>query len=445
MAPEYEATLEYLYSMLPMYQRMGAAAYRADLGNIVALCSALDDPHRKLRCIHVGGTNGKGSVSHLTAAALQCAGYRTGLYTSPHLVDFRERIKVNGLMIPRDAVTRFVDRIGPLIASIRPSFFEVTVAMAFDHFVDEKVDVAVIEVGMGGRLDSTNIISPMLSVITNIGLDHTQFLGDTHALIAVEKAGIIKPQCPVVIGQRNTETDHVFVAKGLEADASLTFATDRYTTLAMRWDMKGSPVAELDITDLSNGSMRTLRSQLLGAYQAWNVPTFLTVIDALKGMGNSVSDHDVKEALAHVCDMTGLQGRWQILQREPLVVAESAHNADGLREAMRQLAHTPHSELHMVIGAVNDKDIAAMLALLPTDASYYFCRPDIPRGLDAAQLAAKGAASGLIGTHYPSVAAGYRAALRSARPEDLVYVGGSMFVVAEVLRESSTQIQKLPG
>lgn len=435
MALTYEATLEYLYSMLPMYQREGAAAYRADLGNIVGLCAALDDPHRKLRCIHVGGTNGKGSVSHLTAATLQCAGFRTGLYTSPHLVDFRERIKVNGHMIPKRAVTHFVGRIRPLIESIRPSFFEVTVAMAFDHFVNEHVEVAVIEVGMGGRLDSTNIISPILSVITNIGLDHTQFLGDTHALIAAEKAGIIKPGCPVVIGQRREDTDPVFVSAAHHAGAPVTFATDRYSTIVMRWHMHDEPVAELDILNRSDGSVTTVRSQLLGAYQAWNIPTFLSVIDNLKATGMTLSDHHVNEALAHVCNITGLQGRWQILHRQPMVILESAHNADGLREAMRQLAMTPHGGLHMVIGAVNDKDISSMLAMMPKDATYYFCRPDIPRGLDAAQLAQKGRSAGLSGTHHLSVAAAYGTALDSAQPDDLIYVGGSMFIVAEVLRD----------
>jgi len=434
MALTYEATLEYLYSMLPMYQRVGAAAYRADLGNIVALCLALDNPQKDLRCIHVGGTNGKGSVSHLTAAALQCAGFRTGLYTSPHLVDFRERIKVDGQMIPQDAVTRFVERIRPLITSIQPSFFEVTVAMAFDHFVNEKVDVAVIEVGMGGRLDSTNIITPILSVITNIGLDHTQFLGDTHALIAAEKAGIIKSGCPVVIGQRSDETDSVFESKAHDSDAPITFTTDRYSTSAMHWNMQDGPVAELEITDHSHGSMRTVRSQLLGAYQGWNIPTFLTVIDKLKESGMPLTDVHVNKALAHVCDITGLQGRWQVLQRSPLVIAESAHNADGLREAMRQLALTSHDRLHMVIGLVNDKDISSMLSLLPKVATYYFCRPDIPRGLDASQLAAQGASQCLKGRRYPSVIQGYSAAISSAQPDDLIYVGGSMFVVAEVLR-----------
>lgn len=426
--------MENLYSMLPMYQRVGAAAYRADLGNIGELCAALGEPQQRLRCIHVGGTNGKGSVSHLTAAALQLSGLRTGLYTSPHLVDFRERICVNGQMIGESEVVDFVDRIRPIIASILPSFFEVTVAMALDHFAREKVDIAVIEVGMGGRLDSTNIIIPMLSVITNIGLDHTQFLGDTLALIAAEKAGIIKPKVPVLIGQRNPETDAVFISKANAVHTAITFATDYYLTIGHRWHMSPTPFAELDIMSNKIGSINTYRSQLLGVYQAWNIPTFLAVVDALHDQGLIISDGKVSEALAHVCDITGLQGRWQILQRQPLVVAESAHNAEGLREAMRQLSITPHAGLHMVMGAVNDKDITAMLALLPKEATYYFCRPDLPRGLDAGILKGKAALIGLDGGVYASVTEAYQQAVNAARQDDLVYVGGSMFVVAEVLK-----------
>ncbi|MGB3798615.1 MAG: Mur ligase family protein, partial [Lewinella sp.] len=389
----YAATLDYLFTRLPMYQRTGAAAMKKDLTNIRLLLDELGHPERRFRCIHVAGTNGKGTVSHLVAAALRAHGYRTGLYTSPHYKDFRERMKVDGAFIPEAAVVRFVERIQPAIERIEPSFFEITVAMAFDFFAGAQVEWAVVEVGLGGRLDSTNVIDPELSVITNIGYDHMQFLGDTLAEIAGEKAGIIKPECPVVIGETQPETEDVFRNKATELGAPITFA-DQQPTHSYETDLRG-PFAEKNLQ---------------------------TAHTALRVLGQSaifeLQTAKVEYAFNHVHELTYYIGRWQTLREaDPLVLADSAHNGEGLRPVLHRLQELNRERgghLHIVLGVVNDKDLAKALPLFPETATYYFVKADIPRGLDAAELRAAGATYGLTGVAYDSVVRGYEAARRQA-------------------------------
>lgn len=426
----YQQTLDLLFAQLPMYQRIGAAAYRADLGNIVAMCEALGNPQKHLRAVHVGGTNGKGSVSHLTAAALQLAGYKTGLYTSPHLVDFRERIRVNGHMIGEDDVVTLTQRLIPLVEQIKPSFFELTVAMAFLHFSAQQVDVAVIEVGMGGRLDSTNIINPDLAAITNIGHDHMQFLGDTLAKVAGEKAGIIKPGVPVVIGERHPETEQVFEQTAADLQSPIIFAQDQFEVDEFNSTLTGARVL---LRNKATGEAIQLTSALTGHYQKKNLVTFMAVIDRLRQQGYFITNQAIEQAAQEVCRLTGLMGRWQVLGQQPLVIADCAHNPEGLTEAMQQLHATPHSQLHLVVGVVNDKDLSQMLTLLPKHATFYFAKPNIPRGLDAPVLAKNAAEAGLRGMAYQSVKEAVTAAHAAACPTDHIYIGGSMFVVAEAL------------
>jgi dihydrofolate synthase / folylpolyglutamate synthase len=424
---DYAATLEYLYARLPMYQRIGDAAYRADLHNTLALCAFLGNPQHQFRAIHVAGTNGKGSSSHLLAACFQAAGYRTGLYTSPHLKHFTERIRLNGLEISPEAVTEFVARCRPAIEQLDPSFFEVTVAMAFDYFARQQVDIAIVEVGLGGRLDSTNVISPEVSLITNISYDHQAILGDTLPQIAGEKAGIMKPGAPTVVSQHQPEVASVFVAKAQQVGSPLYFASESYQ---LAWP---SDQLRFDVYRRGELFLAGAECALLGAYQAKNIAGVLQTIELYNQAHQPpVLPEHLRQGLAGVVAMTGLKGRWQVLGTAPLTVADTGHNEDGLRQVLEQVAHTPHAHLHFVYGTVNDKDLGKILALLPQQATYYFCRPNIPRGLDAGLLRSQAGAHGLHGQVYGSVMEAYRAALAAATPQDLVLVSGSNFVVAEL-------------
>lgn len=427
---DYKQTIDYLYSKLPMFTRVGAVAFRKDLHNTVAMCENLDNPQTKFKTIHVGGTNGKGSTSHMLAAIFQQAGYKTGLYTSPHLKDFRERIRINGEMIPESFVTDFVNQQQSIMEEISPSFFEVTVAMAFSFFATEKVDIAIIEVGLGGRLDSTNIITPELSVITNISLDHTNILGNTLPEIALEKAGIIKPGIPVVIGEKQPETEQVFITKALETGTHLVFA-DQELHLANTTREK-----EYLNTTVYKGAVplyKNIELDLNGLYQLKNVLTVLQAIAILKEKGYKITDDHVYHALKHVKDLTGLQGRWQRLSEHPLVICDTGHNKAGITEVMQNINTTDHEQLHMVIGMVKDKDISGVLALLPINAIYYFCQPQLERALPATDLAAEAKKYGLNGRVFDTINLAVEAAKKNAAVNDLIFIGGSTFVVAEVL------------
>jgi dihydrofolate synthase/folylpolyglutamate synthase len=404
----YPETLNWLFNQLPMYQLQGASAYKKDLTNVHILMDYLEHPEKKLQCIHVAGTNGKGSCSHMLASVLQEAGYKVGLYTSPHLKDFRERIKINGVMIPEDFVCDFVNQHQSFFEANDMSFFEMSVGLAFDYFAKEKIDIAVIEVGMGGRLDATNIILPLVSVITNIGLDHTQFLGNTLAAIASEKAGIIKSNIPVVIGEFTTETQPVFLAKAKENKSDLYFASDLIAT--------------------------TFPSDLIGDYQVHNKKTVIQTLTVLnQHTAFQTTEAHWKTGLSQVVKNTGLQGRWQQLSELPKTICDTAHNTHGLTIVLNQIQKETFDQLHFVLGVVNDKDLDEVLPLFPKNAEYYFCKPNIPRGLEATVLAQKAAQFGLNGKIYNSVSAAYAKAKQNAQPTDFIYVGGSTFVVAEIL------------
>ncbi len=404
---DYERTLAYLYAQLPMFSRIGKAAYKADLDNTHALMRMLDHPEIGLKCIHVAGTNGKGSTSHMLASMLHEAGYRTGLYTSPHLKDFRERIRIDGIMIPQRTITDFVDRYREQFDPIQPSFFEWTVALAFHWFREEKTDIAVIETGLGGRLDSTNVVTPELSVITNISWDHADLLGDSLEAIAGEKAGIIKAGIPVVIGEASGSVAAVFTRKASEVKAPITFV-----------DQKAGQPFTLD---------------LAGPHQDRNARTAVAAIRILQQQGWRINNEHIARGLANVCANTGFAGRWQTIAKDPLTVVDVGHNEDGLHVVNEMLHRTPHAHLHIVFGAVNDKDITRMLALLPKYALYYFCKADIPRGLDAQELLQCATSVGLNGMAFASVKDALDQARARALKNDLVLVTGSVFVVAEVL------------
>lgn len=427
---DYQQTISYLYAKLPMFSRIGAAAYRADLHNTQELSKFMGNPEKKFKSVHVAGTNGKGSTSHMLASVFQAAGYKTGLYTSPHLKDFRERIRVNGEMIRQDFVIDFVEKIRPLSESIDPSFFEVTVIMAFEYFAQEKVDIAIIETGLGGRLDSTNIVIPELSVITNISFDHMQLLGDTLPKIAFEKAGIIKAGIPVVIGEHHPETAAVFEGRAAELGSSLVFADQvRYVS---DWTYeKHELVTEISTSPLA-GEKEYYRLDLSGIYQTKNLLTVLEAVHQLRGQGWELEHSQVHQALKQVKRLTGLHGRWEVIHENPTVVLDVAHNEDGIRQLLRQIELTDHEELHIVIGMVKDKDIDHVLALLPKQASYYFTKAQIPRALPEDQLLAQADAHGLTGKAFDNVPAALKAARAHARHKDLVIVCGSVFVVAEV-------------
>lgn len=425
----YRDTLDFLYAQLPMFTRIGSAAYKKDLTNITALCEALGHPERKFRSIHIGGTNGKGSTSHMLAAILQTAGYTTGLHTSPHLKDFRERIRINGQMASEQSVIDFVNQNESLFKEIEPSFFEATVAMTFKAFADAKVDIAVIEVGLGGRLDSTNIISPLLSIITNIGFDHMNILGNTLPEIAFEKAGIIKKHIPAIIGEILSETRPVFEKKAAEVQAPIYFAQSEWTIIP-----KGkNDYLALEAVQQNTGKSLQLELDLSGSYQIKNLPAVLMAVDELRKQGFNISDLHIQSALKQVKNLTGLQGRWQTLQKQPLVICDTGHNEDGIREVLQNISSTTHQNLHLVCGMVKDKDISKVLSMLPKTASYYFCQPDIPRAKSYVELQAEAAAFGLKGEAFESVQAAYQSALNKAAAGDLIFIGGSTFVVAEIL------------
>jgi len=430
---KYSETLDYLYSRLPMFQRSGPAAYKNSLDNILKLDDFYGNPHRTFRTIHVAGTNGKGSVSHMLAAVLQMAGYRTGLYTSPHLKDFRERIRINGQMIGQDDVTAWVEEYknSAISKDIDPSFFELTVAMAFDFFSVNNVDVAVIEVGLGGRLDSTNIITPEVSIITNIGLDHTALLGDSLEKIAIEKSGIMKPGIPVVIGTNQPCIKEVFEDKSKLVKAPLFFAEKEYIVNYLLSDLYDNQFFKV----INNGRevYADLKVDLGGRYQRKNLPAVLQTLDIIQSAGWNITKENIFGSLSQVKILTGIRGRWQILGKNPLIVADAAHNADGIAEVVKQIRQTPYKNLHIIFGMVNDKDPLPIMKLLPVDAQYYFTKADIPRALDERELERCAVIAGFKGNTYPSVNKAFRSARSRAGKDDFIFVGGSTFIVAEVL------------
>ena len=428
----YEQTIEYLFSRLPIYQRIGASAYKEGLDNSLILDNYLGFPHRKYKTIHVAGTNGKGSTSHLLAAILQQACYKTGLYTSPHLVDFRERIRVNGEPVSKDFVVDFVARHSTFLEQIHPSFFELTMMMAFDYFAYSAVDVAIIEVGLGGRLDSTNIITPVLSVITNISFDHVQFLGDTLPKIAAEKAGIIKPNVPVVIGEADGEVREVFATKAKEMNASISFAQEVPILQSAHILSTGGWIFETT----QHGE---ILGELGGLCQDKNAVTVLTAVDELLKSGFEISDLAIKQGFAHVCKLTGLQGRWQKISDSPTIICDTAHNEGGIRYVVEQLKHQNYNLLHMVLGMVNDKDISKVLSILPKTARYYFTKASIPRALDELELQRLASKFELEGEAYPTINNALKAAKKSASSDDFIYIGGSTFVVADALQVMQNQ------
>ncbi|MEP3838029.1 MAG: folylpolyglutamate synthase/dihydrofolate synthase family protein [Algibacter sp.] len=403
----YQDTLNWMFSQLPMYQRQGKSAYKVDLSNTVLLINHLKNPHHNFKSVHVAGTNGKGSTSHMLASVLQEAGYKVGLYTSPHLKDFRERIKINGKEVSEEFVVDFIKQNKTFFEANSLSFFEMTVGMAFDYFSQEKVDIAIVEVGLGGRLDSTNIITPEVSVITNIGLDHTQFLGNTLEAIAFEKGGIIKKNVPVVIGETQQETEKVFKDLARKHNSKIVFADQM--------------------------EAEVLKSDLIGSYQAKNIKTVIQTVKELQSIGYDITNRNLKEGLLNVVNNTGLLGRWQILNTSPKVVCDTGHNKEGLTYVVDQLKNEVFESLHIVFGVVNDKDLSTIVDLLPKNATYYFCKPNISRGLSEQVLKQSMAAYNLKGQAYGSVNEAYKFALKAAKNEDFIFIGGSTFVVAEII------------
>ena len=426
----YKETCQYLYNQMPMFERQGGSGYKEGLTNTLLLDEHLGHPHQAYPTIHVAGTNGKGSCSHTIAAILQQCGYKVGLYTSPHLVDFRERIRINGEMIPEENVVQFIDTYKEKFEQMELSFFEMTVGMAFDYFSKEKVDIAIVEVGMGGRLDSTNLITPELSIITNIDFDHMKFLGDTRAKIAYEKAGIIKPNIPVVIGETHPETEQVFIDKAKECHSPIYFADQVFDCDKIH--IESDIVQKYDIWKNSELYMEALELPLMGNYQQKNLTTVMCALDLLRDKFN-LSEDDIRDGIGRVIRNTHLMGRWQILNRDPLTIADTGHNVAGITEVVKQLAEMNYEKLHFVLGMVNDKDIDSVLQLLPHGAEYYFCKADIPRGLDANILAQKAFDMGLRGQVFESVSHAYRSAVNNAHFDDVVFIGGSNFTVAEVV------------
>ena len=403
----YQDTLNWMFSQLPMYQRQGKSAFKNDLSNTLKLSQYLGFPENHFKSIHIAGTNGKGSTSHMLASVLQEAGYNVGLYTSPHLKDFRERIKINGTCVSKQFVKGFINKNKGFFENHKLSFFEMTVGMAFDYFSKQRVDIAVIEVGLGGRLDSTNIITPEVSVITNIGLDHTQFLGNSLEAIAYEKAGIIKPNIPVVIGETQSETKTIFKEIAAKNKSKIIFADQEIT--------------------------QTYKSDLQGSYQSRNLITVLQTIKELQLLGYKISEKNIQKGLMNVIKNTGLMGRWQQLHSNPKVICDTGHNRDGLKYVMDQISKEHFDALHIVFGGVNDKDLSSIIDLLPKQATYYFCKPNIPRGLDADELKQAFSDFGFYGEVYNSVDEAYKTALNVAKPSDFIFVGGSTFVVAEII------------
>lgn len=423
----YQETLDYLFNALPMFQRVGAAAFKTDLSNTVALCAHLSHPEKKIKTLHVAGTNGKGSTSHSLASIFQSSGYKTGLYTSPHLKSFTERIRINGIEIPEDIVIQFVAENKDFLEDLKPSFFEMTVGMAFWYFAKEKVDIAVIEVGMGGKFDSTNVITPELSIITNIGFDHMQFLGNTLPAIAGEKAGIIKQNIPVVISQTQEETKPVFISKAENTSSPITFADQKWKVEKID-SSEGFATYRID----SKGKQFHIKIDLLGNYQRFNIPGILEAVDQMKQQGWKISESELSEGLSKVSTQTGLKGRWQILGESPTVICDTGHNESGISEILEQLETYDYSKLWIVIGMVQDKDISKVLSMLPKNANYVFCEAIIPRALKAFQLAEKSETFGLKGEIIPDVNEALAFARKNAVKDDLIFIGGSTFVVAEI-------------
>lgn len=406
---DFQQTLDYLFSALPMYQRVGKSAYKKNLDNTLALCEALDNPQHKFKSVHIAGTNGKGSSAHMIAAILQSAGYKTGLYTSPHLKSFTERIRIGGEEMTERAVVDFVRDHKALIKEIKPSFFEITVVMAFEYFANHEIDIAVIEVGLGGRLDSTNVITPEVSLITNISHDHEEMLGDTLEVIAVEKAGIIKNKVPVVIGKKQVETEAVFKSKASELNAQIMFATDTYPVDQNKFDL-----------------------ELKGDYQQQNVSGVLAITDQLKAKSFNISLDHIKHGLANTIALTGIKGRWQTLQKQPLMICDTGHNADGIQLILKQLLSIPHKRLHLVWGMVDDKDSVNILRMLPKEAKYYFCQANVPRAKKAEVLFDEAQNVGLHGRVIHDVNEAIEVANQQSNRDDLIFIGGSTFVVAEI-------------
>jgi dihydrofolate synthase/folylpolyglutamate synthase len=424
----YDQVLDYMFNSLPMYQRVGQAAYKEGLDNTLDLDKYFGHPHHSFKTIHVAGTNGKGSVSHSIASILQEAGYKTGLYTSPHLIDYRERTRVNGAMISEDYITRFINESIKKLNEIKPSFFEMSVALAFDYFRFSEVDIAVIEVGMGGRLDSTNIIKPELSIITNIGLDHTQFLGDSLGQIAYEKAGIIKPTIPVIIGETHQETELVFRQKAAESNTEITFADKHYNSQLISQNYNFG-----DFIVKSKSGTKNLNFSLSGIYQEKNLVTILHSIDKLKNIGFNISDINIVNGLKKVQQNTGLRGRWEIINQQPLTICDTGHNKEGLSYVLQQISRQEFERLHMVIGFVNDKNISEVLRLFPKDAEYYFTQASIPRAMASESVKIEAEKYGLKGENFNNVKSAYESAFKNASKKDMIFIGGSTFVVGDIL------------
>ena len=437
----YEETIDYLFKALPMFSRMGSAALKKDLVNIRLLCALLDHPEKTFPSIHIAGTNGKGSVSHMLASILQASGYKTGLYTSPHLYDFRERIRLDGGLIDKEFITLFVKKIKPTIDRIQPSFFEITVAMAFHYFSVQKADVAVIEVGLGGKLDSTNIIVPLLSVITNIGWDHMNILGNSLEEIAAEKAGIIKEYVPVVIGEKSGNLHPLFQKVALEHHAEIFYADDEYEAKGFEWNDEHFTIHVSN----KNGPVKNYALDLHGIYQKKNICTVLKAVDVLRSQGLVIPEDSVHKALSQVKKNTGLQGRWETIRQHPAVVLEVAHNKEGIEQMVAHLRYKKYNRLHIVLGIVKDKEPELVLEQLPKDAVYYFTKAQIPRALEPELLRASAEQAGLNGTVFPEVNAAVQAALASAKTDDLIIVCGSIFLAAEVDRVKITSLSPLPG
>jgi dihydrofolate synthase/folylpolyglutamate synthase len=426
---DYQQTLDYLYNRLPMFHRIGKQAYKGDLNNTLALCAHLQHPENRFKSIHIAGTNGKGSTSHMLAAILQAAGYKTGLYTSPHLKSFTERIRINGQEISQQAVVSFVTAHKDFLEQLQPSFFEMTVGMAFDEFARNQVDIAVVEVGLGGRLDSTNVIMPQLSVITNISFDHQDILGDTLPKIAFEKAGIIKPGIPAIVSEYQPEVAEVFRGKAQTENASLFFAEDTFT---IKWKEYTAEGMRVDVWKDNSIYLADLVSQLNGEYQLKNLGGVLQAVELLKSQGYALDEQHIRRGISQVSNLTGLKGRWQIIGRNPTIICDTGHNEAGIQQVVNHINKLKFNELHIVLGMVGDKDLSHILPLLPKNAHYYFCQAQIPRALPATALQAKAVDIGLQGTIVPSVREAVNKARSLAAPGDLIFIGGSTFVVAEV-------------
>lgn len=426
----YTETLNYLYTQLPMFTRIGAAAYKADLSNTITLCAALDNPQNKFKSIHVAGTNGKGSTSHMLASVLQEAGYKVGLYTSPHIKDFRERIKINGQKIEKQFVVHFTENIKTKITEIQPSFFEITVAMAFAYFAKQQVDIAVIEVGLGGLLDSTNVIIPELCVITNIGLDHTNLLGTTLPEIATQKAGIIKASVPVVISQTQEETERVFTNKALEKNTSIFFADKVMEVIGM--DTATIGLQKMKVVNTAKMSITNYELDILGKYQQKNVKGVLLALEILQQYNWNISAQNIVDGLKNIKNNTGLMGRFDMLETSPMLIADVAHNADGITEVLAQIKNIPHNNLHIITGFVADKAVDKVLALFPKNANYYFTQANIPRALLKENLQETAKQYQLNGEVYNNVNTALQAAKAKASKEDIILICGSFFIIAEL-------------